>query len=66
MGDAFYHGNQDKVKAGIERDLYNFHDKKSFTPGYCPRGSKCANIKVKGVKGCNGCIRYSNFKTIEA
>lgn len=61
MGDAFYHGNQDKVKAGIERDLYAFHDKKSFVVQYCPREARCANAKTRGNKGCKGCLRYSNW-----
>ena len=62
MGDQFYHGNQDKTKAGIERDLYAFHDKKSFVVGICPRESRCENAQVKGDGGCEGCLRYSNFK----
>ena len=61
MADEFYHGNQDKTKAGIERDLYAFHNKQSFVVGFCPRGERCQNLNKKKLCG-DFCLHYSNFK----
>lgn len=63
MSETYFSGNQDKIKAGIHKDLSMFQGKETFRSDLCLRKERrCANAKKRGNEGCKGCIPlYHNF-----